>query len=247
MNDILNDNSQVVGHIYLITNTQTNKQYVGQTLSHRKNKSKYRPFGYQGRLKDHISEAVCNTKKKQCNYLNNAIRQYGKDVFTVKLIVECIKEQLDILEELYIKEYNTLYPNGYNLTKGGKVFREVIPDIEPTKPINIPKKRGGCSHRSIETRAKMTESLKKVCGTSDAKKEQMIRSQIQHNKNKIDRFKGILIDLDNLDQYIRVINKQDGSKFIRIKVGDKTTAFVGKYETLEELIDKAKEFLKNCQ
>ena len=63
MNEILNDNSQVVGHIYLITNIQTNKQYVGQTLSHRKNKTKYRPFGYQGRFKDHISEAVCNTKK----------------------------------------------------------------------------------------------------------------------------------------------------------------------------------------
>ena len=69
MDEILDDNSKVIGHIYLITCTETNKYYVGQTLSHRKNRNKYRPFGYQGRFKDHISEALCNTKKKQCTYL----------------------------------------------------------------------------------------------------------------------------------------------------------------------------------
>ncbi|NBP57407.1 hypothetical protein EBU71_12900, partial [bacterium] len=95
MDKILEDNSQVVGQIYLITNKQTNKQYVGQTLSHRKNHNKYRPFGYIGRFKDHISEALCNTKKKQCTYLNNAIRLYGKDEFTVELITVCPKEDLD--------------------------------------------------------------------------------------------------------------------------------------------------------
>ena len=74
MNEILNDSSNVLGHIYVITNLITKKQYVGQTVSHRKNRNKYRPFGFEGRFKDHISEALCNTKKKQCNYLNNSIR-----------------------------------------------------------------------------------------------------------------------------------------------------------------------------
>ena len=66
MTDILLDNSNVVGHIYKITNIKTNKIYIGQTLSHRKNRGKYRPFGYEGRFKDHLSEALCNSKKKQC-------------------------------------------------------------------------------------------------------------------------------------------------------------------------------------
>ena len=245
MNEILNDNSKVIGHIYLIKNTLINKQYVGQTVSHRKNRNKYRPFGYQGRFKDHISEALCNTKKKQCNYLNNAIRQYGKDAFTVELIIECTKNELDVMEELYIKQYNTLYPNGYNLTKGGKVFREIQPDIEPTHPTTNPKKRGGCTYRSTETRAKMTESLKKIFGTSEARKEQMLRSQAQHNKCKLDNFKGIIVDMDHLDQYIKVINKNDGSKFIRVRVNGSTPSFVGKYETIEELRDKAINFLKS--
>ena len=77
---------KVLGEIYCMTNTVTKKQYIGQTVSHRKNRIKYRPFGYIGRFNDHISEALNNTKKKQCTYLNNSIRKYGKDIFTVKLI-----------------------------------------------------------------------------------------------------------------------------------------------------------------
>jgi group I intron endonuclease len=242
MNSILTDNSQVIGHIYRITNTQNNTQYVGQTLSHRKNHNKYRPFGYIGRFNDHISEAICNTKKKQCTYLNNAIRHYGKDSFTVELILTCPKEDLDKYEEQYIKEYNTLYPAGYNLTKGGKVF--TTSPMENSTPKEAPAKRGGCTHRSLETRAKMTESLKQVMGTSEARKEQMQRSQKQHYDAKLSRFKDVTIDAENIEQYLK-IRKSNGSTFIKIVIGDKTTTIVGKYNTLEELKEKAYEFIKS--
>jgi hypothetical protein len=246
MNEILKDNSNVIGHIYLITNTLTQKQYIGQTLSHRKNHNKYRPFGYEGRFKDHISEALCNTKKKQCRYLNSSIRQYGKDAFKVELLTECAKNDLDSMEQKFIEQYNTLYPNGYNLTKGGKVFRNIIVnDIAQTSPTNIPKKRGGSTHRTDETRAKMVESLKKVMGTAEARMEKMIRTQLQHSSNKINKFKGLNIDLDNIEQYIKVRNKKDGSKIIKVIVEDKTTSFVGKYETLDQLKTRAIEFLKS--
>jgi hypothetical protein len=247
MNEILNDSSQVIGHIYIITNIITNKQYVGQTLSHRKNHNKYRPFGYQGRFKDHLSEALCNTKKKQCNYLNNSIREYGKDIFKVELITECSKDDIDIMEQKYIKEYNTLYPNGYNLTIGGKVFREQNLNITPAIPTNIPKKRGGCTNRTDETRAKMSQSLVKVMGTPEVRQELMSRTQKQHHSNKLNNFKGIDIDIDDLDQYIKVINKKDGSKFIRVRINNKTTSFVGKFQTLEELRERAIEFLKTVK
>lgn len=242
MNEILNDNSQVLGQIYLITNTINNTQYVGQTLTHRKNRNKYRPFGYIGRYNDHISEAICNTKKKQCTYLNNAIRHYGKESFKVDLILNCSKEDLDIYEEQYIKHHNTLYPNGYNLTKGGKTF--TITPVESSSPKEVPKKRGGCTNRSPETRAKMTESLKQVMGTPEARKEQMLRSQQQHYASKLSRFKGVTIDEENIEQYLK-IRKSNGSTFIRIKIGDKTTSIVGKYETLDELKQKAVEFIQS--
>lgn len=245
MDEILDDNRQVIGHIYLITNTKDNKKYVGQTLSHRKNHNKYRPFGYIGRFNDHVSEALCNTKKKQCTYLNNAIRLYGKDAFQVELITTCSKEQTDEYEEKYIRDYNTMYPHGYNLTKGGKAFKDVSADIEPATPTNVPKKRGGCTSRSAETRAKMTESLKKVMGTPDARKEQMLRTQQQHSSNKLVAFSGLTVDVDNLEQYIRTINKKDGSKYIRIVVGGKRATFVGKYETYEQIKERAIRFLQS--
>jgi hypothetical protein len=245
MEKILEDNSQVVGQIYLITNKQTNKQYVGQTLSHRKNHNKYRPFGYIGRFKDHISEALCNTKKKQCTYLNNAIRLYGKDEFTVELITVCPKENLDIYEEKYIQEYNSLYPNGYNLTTGGKVFKNIETDIEENNPMITTKKRGGSISRSSETRTKMSNSLKEIMNTPQIRQELMLRTQKQHSESKIANFKNVNIDLDKIEQYIKIRNKKDGSKFIKVIVGNKHTSFVGKFNTLEELKERAIQFLKS--
>lgn len=244
MSAILNDKTSIIGHIYLITNTNNNKYYVGQTLSHRKNKGKYRPFGYEGRFKDHISEAICNTKKKQCTYLNNAIRKYGKEAFSVKLITTCPIKELDTMEEKYIKDYNSLYPNGYNLTVGGKVFKNNIIDIQPTNPSNNPKKRGGCKQRTSDTRTKMSESLKVICNTAEAKLEQMKRSQLQHNKSKLLKFKNVIINSSNLDQYINIINSKSG-KYIRININGVKTLFVGKYDTIDTLKEKALNFLNS--
>ena len=69
-------------------------------------KKKYRPFGYIGRFKEHISEALCNTKKNQCNYLNNAIRKYSENTFVVELIIRCAVNELDNFEKLYISKFN---------------------------------------------------------------------------------------------------------------------------------------------
>jgi hypothetical protein len=245
MNNILEDSSQVYGQVYIITNTITNKVYIGQAVSHRKNRNRYIPFGYLGRFKDHISEALCNTKKKQCTYLNNSIREYGKDAFKVDLLKICSKEELDIYEQDYIKQYNSLYPNGYNLTIGGKIFKDNKISYDINNIINTPGKRGGCKYRSVETRAKIKESLKNTFGQLEEKKRQMIRSQKQHSDNKLKKFTGINIDKNNIEQYIQIRNNKDGTKFIKIKVGNITTSFTGKYETLDTLKLRAINFLNS--
>lgn len=102
-----------------MTNTVNGKQYVGQSVSHRLNHGRYRPFGYLKRFADHISEAKCNNKKNQCSYLNNAIRKYGPDKFEVRLLGKYLREQGNEKEIHFIAKYNTLSPNGYNLTAGG--------------------------------------------------------------------------------------------------------------------------------
>ena len=99
----------------------TEKIYVGQAVSHILNNKRYRPHGHQGRFRQHISEAF-SSKKNQCHYLNNSIRKYGVDDFTVEILEYCEISDADNREKFYIKELNSLYPNGFNLNNGGNVF-----------------------------------------------------------------------------------------------------------------------------
>ncbi len=120
-NKILDDETKRYCEIYKIINTKNNKIYIGQAVSHILNHKRYRPYGYEGRFKCHISEAF-SQKKNQCHFLNNAIRKYGKEMFTVELIEYCEIENANEREIYYIEKYNSLYPNGYNLKNGGNIF-----------------------------------------------------------------------------------------------------------------------------
>jgi group I intron endonuclease len=118
---ILDEPTERYCEIYKITNISNGKIYVGQSVSHILNHKKYRPYGHQGRFRCHISEAF-SSKKNQSHYLNNAIRKYGVDDFEVELIECCEIDKSDEREIHYIKELNSLFPNGYNLKNGGSVF-----------------------------------------------------------------------------------------------------------------------------
>ena len=118
---ILDDPTKRYCEIYKILNLSSGKIYVGQAVSHILNHKRYRPYGHEGRFRCHISEAF-STKKNQSHYLNNAIRKYGVADFMVELIECCEITDADERETHYIKKFNSLYPNGYNLKNGGSVF-----------------------------------------------------------------------------------------------------------------------------
>jgi len=100
------------GDIYCLT-SPSGKKYIGQAIKHLKNGKKW---GYINRWKDHIRDSKY---KNCCRLLNNAINKYGYENFKVELIKECTIDELNKYEKQYILEYNTLTPNGYNLTDGG--------------------------------------------------------------------------------------------------------------------------------
>lgn len=238
MEVILPDKTNIRGHIYVITNHTNGKQYVGQAVSHRKNHGKYRLFGYEGRFRDHISEAICNTKKKQCWYLNNAIRRDGVDAFSVRLLEECSPDQMDPLERKHICDLNTEYPTGYNLTKGGRTL-EHIKHAEYTD-VNVARKRGGSQFRAETTREKIGERVSAFYEHNEsARKGRSLRTQSQHAQHKLDAYKHIRIDPENIEQYMttqktRVVVRLDGKK----------VTFAGKHETPEQWKERALEFLK---
>lgn len=93
-----------MGYIYLITNTINNKKYVGQTLREDINQ----------RWKQH------KAKKSIGRCLKAAYEKHGVENFLFQIICICFNEDCNKYEEEYIKKYNTISPNGYNLESGGK-------------------------------------------------------------------------------------------------------------------------------
>lgn len=100
--------------VYLITNKIDGKQYIGQTTQE---------------LRRRWAFHVC--KRSGCTYLKNAIEKYGKENFKIEEIYKAQSlEELDRKEQEFIIKFNTLAPNGYNLTSGGErpVFSEEVKD-----------------------------------------------------------------------------------------------------------------------
>jgi len=89
-------------------------------------------------------------------YFYRAMRKYGIDNFTWKIIKICRnKTELDWWEKYYIQKYKTKYPNGYNMTDGGEgTPNRIIRDETRYKLriANLGKKA------SEETRKKLSES-----------------------------------------------------------------------------------------
>jgi hypothetical protein len=105
-----------IGEIYCIT-SPSNKKYIGQCV---KKLSSGKNWGYISRWKEHIRDSK---DRNYCRLLNFAIKKYKPENFKLEILKECIIEELDYFEKYYIEIYNTMTPNGYNLTSGGGVTR----------------------------------------------------------------------------------------------------------------------------
>jgi hypothetical protein len=93
------------GIIYKIT-SPSGKVYVGQTIQ-----------DFNVRIRDH------KQLSSGCTAISRAIQKY-KDQMKYEIIEENVpQEQLDEREIYWIKELNSLAPNGYNLTSGGQFFQ----------------------------------------------------------------------------------------------------------------------------
>lgn len=241
------DAHKIKGEIYKITNLLNNKVYVGQTRSHYLNHGKYRPFGYVGRFKSHISESRSPSKSQaSCSYLNSAFNKYGVDNFACELITQCDVDDLDFYEIKYISELNTKYPNGYNLTNGGqkggfeKGKRIIIDKIKPIITADINKNL----KRSEKTKQLISQRLKEYKKDPNVRENDMLRVQAIHSNNRFEKYKSIIINECDIDKYISVIkNNTLNSEYVRVTFGKMRTTFVGKYETIEQIKLRARQFI----
>lgn len=237
---------KVRGEIYKITNLITNKMYVGQTRSHYLNKGKYRPFGYMGRFNKHLNEATRANIGCSCRYLNSTINKYGANNFKCDLILTCEINELDEYERKYIYEFNTKYPNGYNLTNGGQNYgfekgKKIIleEEVKPKMISNINNLK-----RSEKTKQLISQRIKEYKSNPQVRKNEMKRVQQTHSVNRFDKYKNISIDSENIEKYIHVIkNNTLNYEYVRVTLNKMRTTFVGKYETIEEIKQRARKFI----
>lgn len=93
--------------VYLITNKENGRQYVGQTI---------KPL--DKRWKQHVRDA----KRLTLLRFARAVLSYGPEEFELKVLHTCLsKEELDFIEIFYIRLLNTEHPNGYNMSHGGQI------------------------------------------------------------------------------------------------------------------------------
>jgi group I intron endonuclease len=94
-----------MGYIYRIINTITKKWYIGCTKNYKK------------RWSDHIATLE---RAGGCPVLKASILKHGLENFKFEIMIICFDEDMEFYEPAYIKKYDTMIPNGYNISAGGK-------------------------------------------------------------------------------------------------------------------------------
>lgn len=110
--------------IYKIENLINNKIYIGQSIH----------------IEKRWSEHCQNSSK---SLIGQAIKKYGKENFSFQILEEVLDiSELNNLETKYIKQFNSLIPNGYNIklidnqehhqfnTYNFEIFQFIIDDIK---------------------------------------------------------------------------------------------------------------------
>lgn len=220
-----------MGYIYLITNKINGKKYVGQTQ--------------QSDINDRWCEHKRVSEHTLGRYIYNAYKKHGIENFKFQIVCICFDSDCNIYEEYYIKKFDCLAPNGYNLMSGGKNFKH-HPDTlkKMSESIKAYKKL----HPQVcteETRKKLSESLKGEKNPNFNKpmsEEQKQKISETHKKlikeGKIKQNKGYELSekqIEALKKGRELVNKSNGHFAIK-KVGkyDLDGKLLAKYVSISE-------------
>tara|TARA_R100000951_G_C2616923_1_gene173089 strand:- start:78 stop:1157 length:1080 start_codon:yes stop_codon:yes gene_type:complete len=227
--------------IYLITNKVNGIQYVGCTVK----KLKYR-------IQSHLHEATRGRGSKHS--LQQAIRDFGFDNMGFKKIDEASSLQELRQKEIYwIESLNTLYPNGYNLNKGGNVFgdrkrsykRFFEIDGKTYEGISNLAKAFGLTKKTVEARlsSNLNWTLRQVVGLEPAPKQiPLCAKEITYKGVTYPSIRHLATHLKvdvSCDTFRRRLDKgmsiEDALNPRKIKVNAKQITFKGKtFSSLQE-------------
>ena len=235
-----------MGYIYKITNTITNKCYIGETTESTPEK----------RWNGHIQTLKRN---EGCPALKEAMKKYGVDKFKFEVVIICFNEDLDIYEREYIKKYNSMVPNGYNILPGGKCgggfkgkkhtkesiqkmadggkkFREANPDHFETYR---EKHKEAMDKIDVSSRLKNSEKYQKARaegrvgakGHKDGKLSDETKSKIRESVNKYYETNAPNLNKINIEKHRTAMTNALGKPVIQYKTNDE---FVAQYKSIAD-------------
>jgi len=151
-------------YVYQFYCLGNNKKYIGITRN------------IKQRLRNHK-----NCKSEPTKYLYNARNKYGWDSFEFKVLKEfkTIDEATEA-EKYYIEKYNTIRPNGMNMTLGGDGSCGYQYSDEQRKKISDANKG---KKPSTETKKKMSLARKGKAGTKHTKLFKKKMSDMRNGSN----------------------------------------------------------------
>lgn len=144
--------------IYLRTNTVNNKQYVGQTSDFKRRNIEWNCLKHT-----YANEHICNDREK-----------YGLDAWTVETLAETDnREDAWELEQRFINDYNTLWPNGYNLESGGHIGKQLCEEMKLKKSLAMKGEKHPMygKHHTEEAKKKISEANKGKQLTDETKQK----------------------------------------------------------------------------
>ena len=211
------------GYIYKIINDINDKIYIGQTKR-----------DLETRFYQHLSKT---RHKEDHSILHKAIEKYGKDYFHIEKVIlveqkteKLLLEKLNELEKIYIKKYNSLTPNGYNILKGGN-YSPIEHRLHPIYKFSL-------EGVFIESYPSMTDALLSVNITNN--KNSVINYHLKTDACAYGYLWSDSLTENPLSKYLSFKNK--GRKKMRNKSYvvakyDEENNFVKYYHSQQELLD----------
>jgi group I intron endonuclease len=217
-------------YIYLVKNQQDKIVYIGQQIG-TKSINEYKGSGL---------------------LLNRAYKKYGECCFKREIVEYCNIDELNNKEKLYIKQYNTKFPHGYNLTDGGdgnkglKFTKEQKQKISKSKTgQKYPKEHGEKIRQAKLGKKRDQETINKIIQTKAFKHNIQsnldLKGQYKSNSQKsilqYDLQDNLLNEYQSAQEAGRCLNKS-GNQIADCASGRQKTAYGFKWKYKESLVNQ---------
>lgn len=234
-----------MGIIYLLTSPGGN-QYIGKTKK-----------TFEHRMYQHGQDAACG--RDRCPRLHCAIRHHGWEHFKKEILINCPDDELSAREIELIEKYNTMWPNGYNLTPGDD--GNGAPHTEEYKEVKSQQMRKLAVDENLPMYVKYKTTALGTTGycvqrpgfpyaqfcQSELSMEEKKKMAIEHNEAlirgenpEINRYKHVDLGFE-IPKHISYLSKFDG--FRVDKPGHPKGYFKSRRMTCEEKFEKAVAYL----